>query len=831
MGLKKYFAKRDFKKTPEPRGKARSSGKKLIFVIQKHHARRLHYDFRLEFGGTLKSWAVPKGPSLNPKDKRLAVEVEDHPVDYATFEGDIPKEEYGGGHVIVWDYGYWTPPENVNAALKKGHLDFELEGEKLQGKWSLIRLRSDKTGKNNWLLFKRQDDYARTDYDIVEEEPDSVINSPRKEYFKKTTPQQVEKLIAKNKKKSKKAVSGKKLKAPPEFVPPQLAQLVTSAPNGREWLHEMKFDGYRNQCRIYNGHIQMLTRSGIDWADKYGSLTKEIEKLPTDNALLDGEIIWVDDQGHSNFQGLQNALSEKSYGRLVYYVFDILHLDGEDLRDKLLYERKEILKNLLSGLGNSKILYSEHWTTGAQHMIEQACKLQLEGIVSKDADAPYSSGRDMHWQKTKCSLRQEFVIGGYAESTKDRPFSGLLMGVYDKNGKLRYAGKVGTGFTEESLREIEKKLKPLETDKSPFDIRSPRSSGIHWVKPKLAAEVEFKAWTGDGSIRQGSFQGLRTDKDTKKISKEIPMKPKTKISKDPLVAGIKITHPDRIVYPQTDTKKIEVIHYYEGVHSLMQPFMKDRPLSLLRCQDTTGDTCFFQKHAEGRNLDARSKPVHYKDKEDTALLAETKEEMIQLVQAGTIEFHAWGAKFKNITKPDLIVFDLDPETKSLWPVVVETAHTIRAMLKQLDLESFVKVTGGKGLHIHVPIKPLYDWDQIKDFSKSLMVILEQREPKKYTTNMNKARRKGRIFLDYLRNGYGATAVLPYTLRAREYPTIAVPIAWKDLKVSLKPDGFTIDDLAKIKKRKDPWAGFWDLSQSIQVLKPAKKETSSEARIS
>lgn len=811
MGLLgKYYSKRDFKKTAEPRGTVKKSKGNLSYVIQKHHARRLHYDFRLEFEGVLKSWAVPKGPSLNPKDKRLAVETEDHPIDYAGFEGDIPKGEYGGGHVIVWDNGEWTPLGDIKAGLKKGHIDFELNGQKLSGRWSLVRLKKTEKGKNNWLLIKKQDEAASEDFDIVEEMPDSVLASPPKAATAPST--QLKKT------KSKKS----KLASPPRFVEPQLARLVESVPQGKEWLHEMKFDGYRTQCRIDGNKVQFFTRNGLDWSGKYKSLKSEIQKLPTQNALLDGEIVWIDDRGHASFQGLQNAISEGHYDRVLYYVFDILHYNGEDVRVLPLEDRKKILETLLKRVGKrSKILYSQHWkgTTGRE-MLAKSCALQLEGVVSKDATQPYRSGRSDLWRKTKCSLRQEFVIGGFTDSPKaSRAIGALLMGFYDENHHLRYAGKVGTGFTESTLADLVKKLKPLKIKESPFDINSPTGRLAHWVKPQLIGEVEFKAWTGDKVIRHGSFQGLRTDKDTKDVQRDVAVKTPGKVQ------GVRISHPERISYPASGTRKWDVVDYYDAVSDLMLPFLKDRPMSLLRCQELAGENCFFQKHAEGRNLiGLGNKPVHYKDKKDTAIVIENRRDIIEAVQAGTIEFHGWQAKFSKITKPDLIVFDLDPESLKLWSRVVDTAHEIRDMLQQLGLESFVKVTGGKGLHVQVPIVPNYEWDDIKAFSKSLMKVLENREPKNYTTNMIKARRKNRIFLDYLRNGYGATAVIPYSVRAREEPAVALPIAWSQLKDSLRPNQFLIPEVPKlIKNRKDPWAGYFKLKQWIPTALLGKGE--------
>lgn len=772
MGLKKYISKRNFKKTSEPRENSKknlkSSNNKLIFVVQKHHARNLHYDFRLELGNTLKSWAVPKGPSLNPTDKRLAVEVEDHPLDYADFEGVIPKGEYGAGQVLIWDKGYWQPPENAAVALKKGHLDFELKGKKLKGLWSLVRM-GPASEKNNWLLIKKKDEYSRTDYNPT----------------------------------SAKITKKKRL---PEFIKPQLAQLVDKVPEGSDWLHEIKFDGYRTLCRIDNNEVRFLTRSGLDWTLRYKKLIETAKKLKLQNAILDGEIVWLNEKGQSDFQQLQNALSENNFDRIYYYIFDLLFLNGTDIRDKPLKERKLLLEKLLKPLKKSRFLYSEHFEHGKE-MHREACQLQLEGVLSKDANAPYTSGRTPIWQKTKCSLRQEFVIGGFTTSKGIRPFAALLLGYYDEDKKLHYAGRVGTGFTDITFDKISHDLKKLTQTDSPFAVNTPFDKNIQWLKPKLVAEVEFKNWTSDKILRQPSFKGLREDKVSTAITLE---NEKTK--------KIQITHPDRIIYPHRGTTKKEVLNYYEEIAPYLLPYVQNRPVSILRCQKTTTSGCYYQKHSKGRNLvGINSKELHYRDKNDSALIIENKTDLVQLAQAGTIEIHGWQALFTDIARPDQIVFDLDPDSAKLWGRMTDTAFEIRSKLLTLGLESFVKVTGGKGLHIHVPIAPVYTWNQVKAFSKGLMQILADQNPEYYTTHMSKISRKEKIFLDYLRNGYGATAVIPYSLRARKEPTIALPIAWKDLKNST-PDEFIYSDVLKlIKKRKDPWPNYFKLRQRISVL--------------
>lgn len=775
MGLKRYSEKRNFSKTPEPAAKKskKSEKKSLIFVVQKHHARNLHYDLRLEYGGTLKSWAVPKGPSLNPTDRRLAVEVEDHPIDYAGFEGEIPKGEYGAGQVIVWDKGRWIPAADPAAALKKGHLDFELKGTKMNGRWTLVRM--GKSGpKNNWLLIKQKDMFSRTDYDLTVEEPEGVL----------------------------------KKKSLPEFIKPQLALLVDHVPKGPEWIHELKYDGYRTLCRINGDNIRFLTRSGLDWTSKYQALINSAKKLGLQNAILDGELVVLDEKGRSSFQLLQNALAENAPKKLHYYAFDLLFLNGKNLCNEPLLNRKAQLAEILRPHKNNQFLYSEHFEY-SKNLYSEVCRLQLEGVVSKLASAPHTSGRSPVWQKTKCSLRQELIIGGFTRSEARRPFSSILVGYYDNSGKLRYAGKVGTGFSDSTLSTLSAALEKLARPKSPFDINSPSEKNVTWVSPKLVAEIEFKTWTAGKILRQASFQGLRADKQPK----EIILEKKTRKKES------KITHPDRVVYQAAGITKQEVVDYFEQMAPHMLPYVHDRPLSILRCQQTTEAGCYFQKHTHTTSLvGISSREVHNGEKYDSAISVERPGEIFQLIQAGTVEVHGWQASFSNIDKPDQIIFDLDPESEKLWGRVIDTSYEIQSRLKILGLQSFIKLTGGKGVHIHVPVQPRYSWNMIKAFSKGLMQILYESNPGYYTMNMQKQNRKGKIFLDYLRNGYGATAIIPYSLRARTQPTVAFPIAWKDLKKYSGPDEILFKNSIEIvKKRKDPWADYFRLKQRIAAL--------------
>lgn len=785
MGLDKYYSKRNFKVTSEPKGRLHKSKEKLIFVVQEHHASILHFDFRLESEGVLKSWSIPKGPSMNPKDKRLAVEVEDHPIEYAKFEGQIPKGEYGGGDVKIWDEGFWIPKEKFSDAYKKGKIEFELKGKRLRGSWTLIRLQHEK----NWLLIKKKDG---------KEVYSSFGDNPEKQNLDKKTV----------KEKSKAQLL-------PEFIEPQLATLVDETPESGKWVYEIKFDGYRAICRREGKDIQLLTRSGQDWTQKYGPLEDEIRKIKADNFILDGEIAWIDEYGNSSFQGLQTALQGKNYSKLAYFVFDVLFLNGEDLRSLPLLERKSRLSEIISQDKNSKIILSEHWIKNEDNMMSQVCERNLEGVIAKRADVPYQSGRNEDWLKIKCSSRQEFVIGGYTSSPaqeRPRPLGALLTGVFE-NGKLRYTGKVGTGFTDQTLSALEKKLKAIGQNQSPFELNSPKMKGVNWVKPLLIGEVEFKTWTKEGLIRQGSFQGLRLDKESVEVKVDLPKTASVnKSEKESTVLGVHITHPEKRLFPEIKATKLDVAQYYESVLPLVKPFLKNRPFAVMRCQEEGADTCFFQKHGTPGSV---SKEVEYKDMSGTVMTINRDRDLIELVQNGTIEIHTWGAKFPKITKPDMLVFDLDPETKDMWPLVRETAFEIRELLKESKLKSFVKVTGGKGLHVQVPIKADLEWDEIREYSKRLMQTFEERDPDQYTTNSRKDKRKGRIFLDYLRNGYAATSVLPYSIRSRDYAPVALPISWNDLKKIESPSQFQMMEVEKLlRKRKDPWSEFWNLSQSL-----------------
>ena len=805
MGLQEYRTKRDFKKTLEPRGRKYSSKEKRIFVIQKHAASHLHYDLRLELDGVLKSWAVPKGPSLNPNDKRLAVEVEDHPLDYAYFEGSIPLGEYGGGDVIVWDKGEWIPPQNPLKALEKGHLEFELHGEKLSGRWMLVRTRKlGNSKKSNWLLIKRHDQFAEEDLDILKKDK-SVITGQRLPEKKTPAP------------KKKKAVKAKL----PDFVAPQLALLAELPPNGDNWIHEIKLDGYRTLCHKLKSNIKLLTRSGLDWTNKYKFIEQECKKIPADSVMLDGEIVWVDHNGVSHFQGLQNSLDVNTSNELLYYVFDILYLNGQDLLEVPLLERKMLLKKLLKETQSTKLLFSDYWKGDGTNVLKSACHLHLEGIVSKETHSTYQPGRNKNWIKSKCSKLQEFVIGGYTLQNKNKSLGALLMGAYNKQNQFQYIGRVGTGFNSRESSRLLEKLRKLKSEKSYFTKGSPfvtahdRRRDMSFVKPSLVAQIEFGAWTNEKILRHAAYKGLRLDKKANTVQLE-----EATLKTSPEPSDVPISNPEKILFPKAKLNKQQLANYYKTIQKWIMPYVEHRPLSLLRCPNGVGKTCFFQKHTATNGLGLKSQKLHseLKKKPDEVLYVDSLTGILELVQLGTLEIHSRGCKVHQIDHPDLIVFDLDPAPNVSFAKVKEAALALKDLLDRLKLKSFLLVSGGKGLHLHVPILNKYNFDEVKNFAKIVCDQLVNEQPQNFTTEISKAKRTKKIFLDYLRNGYGATAITPYSLRAQTGATVAFPISWQSLKKVKSPKDFTVDKVLKIlKTAKDPWADYFKLKQKLLLL--------------
>ncbi|WP_343725013.1 DNA ligase D [Herbaspirillum huttiense] len=832
--LDRYHAKRDFSVTPEPSGHAqavRRQGKQaspegLQFFIQRHHARRLHYDFRLELDGVLKSWAVPKGPSLDPHDKRLAVRVEDHPFDYGTFEGDIPAHQYGAGHVVLWDRGQWQPHGDPQAGLRKGHLSFLLTGEKLQGRWALVRMgKPAEDGKQNWLLIKEEDDAARTGAAaaITDLRPESVKDQG-------DTPS-AGKAIAPSPEQS--------MSDMPERMEAQLATLADSAPQGEEWLSELKFDGYRGLCRIENGQAAIHTREGLDWSHRWPILVEALAKLPVDQAWIDGEVVALDADGRVSFEALQNLVRgdrQQANGiRLALYAFDLLYLNGHDVRQLPLHQRKELLREVIPG-GDEQglLLYSEHIAGHADEVFRHACQHGMEGIVVKRADAPYSGRRDRNWIKVKCEHRQEFVIAGYTEPAGQRSgFGAILVGVHDEQGQLQYAGRVGTGFDERLLGSMLKQFRQREQDQPAF-VNPPTGQqrrGVHWLKPELVAEVKFAQWTKSGILRHGSFVALREDKAPEEIVRETPgiasdevhpenaeAKPKAPVrrsaqdlSRPVMVEGVKLTHPGKILFPDTGLTKLELARYYQSVAPWILPELKQRPLSLVRCPDGHAGKCFFQKHT-GQGMPDAIETIEVPEGEGTAryMMVNDVAGLVATVQMGVLELHAWGATGRALDKPDRVVFDLDPAPDVPWDTVVEGAQLVRGLLEELGLSCFLKTSGGKGLHVMVPIRPEHDWDVIKDWAHRLAAHLARLLPDRFIARMSKAARTGKIFIDYLRNAPGATTVVAYSVRARDGAPVSVPITWEELEQGVQADHFRVSTMQKRLEslsHSDPWADF------------------------
>ncbi|HLZ66914.1 MAG TPA: DNA ligase D [Aliidongia sp.] len=815
MALETYRKKRNFTSTSEPAGEDGTPARGHSFVIQKHAARRLHYDFRLEMEGVLKSWAVAKGPSLAPGEKRLAVHVEDHPLEYGDFEGTIPKGEYGGGEVIVWDRGQWSPIGDARKGYAKGHLDFTLDGEKLGGRWHLVRMAAKRGDKHeNWLLIKGDDEAARPDGpDILDEQPKSVKTGRRVEDLAGEAPGWSSKSgkiepPAQPPSPAPAAIRKAKQGPLPGFVDPALATLAAKAPAGARWLHEIKFDGYRLLVRIEAGRVRLLTRSGLDWTAKFGkAVVQAFEALPVEAALIDGELVVENANGASDFSALQADLSEGRTDRFVFYAFDLLYLDGYDLRACRLVDRKTALMSLL-GDRSGLIRFSASFGEDGALILRHACRLSLEGVVSKLRDGPYRSGRGKGWIKSKCSDRQKFVIGGYVPSTTLRQAIGSLVMGYHDSGKLIHAGRVGTGYTAAVAEDLFRRLERIRTDDSPFSDRlsAEEARQVHYVRPELVAEVEFRGWTADRHLRHASFRGLREDKPAAEIVQESPAAPSGGTPRP----AVKLTHPDRLYWPDAGVTKEGLADYYAEVWRHMAPFVVARPLALVRCPGGVTGECFFQKHAwHGASRAIRLASDPQDPSGEPLLTIDDLDGLIGLVQAGVLEVHPWGSSLAALEQPDMIIMDLDPAEGVAWAAVIAAAREVRDRLDRLGLASFVKTSGGKGLHVVAPLDPQADWAAVKPFAKALADGMAADSPDRFVSVVAKTKRHGKILVDYLRNGRGATAVAPYSTRARPGAAVSMPLAWDELGDGLGPAYFTVGNaparLARL--RSDPWAGF------------------------
>ena len=851
MGLELYRKKRNFRTTPEPVGRVRRARpKEPAFVIQKHAASHLHYDFRLELNGVLLSWAVPKGPSLDPHDKRLAMHVEDHPIEYGSFEGVIPPKQYGSGTVLLWDRGTWQPQGDAEASYRAGKLKFELHGEKLRGGWMLVKSHGGKYGGDkSWLLIKENDEYARTGADarVVETEPDSVASGRSLEAIT-VDPDRVwhsNKSVAENvrtgrvrRKRPALApgkVDGARKAALPESIDAELATLVDAVPPGADWLHEIKYDGYRMLCRVDDGQCRIVSRNGKEWTQAFRGIADAVARLPLDCAWIDGEIVVMDEHGRTSFQALQNVLSDASSARPLYYVFDLLYLNGYDLRATTLSARKALLRKVV-GEG-STIRFSDHVEGNGAAFLAEACKLGLEGIVSKRTHSTYQATRSRDWQKVKCGLRQEFVIGGYTDPQGARAgFGALLLGVYEGSA-LRYCGKVGTGFNDSTLKSLAAALKQRATNQSPF-VNPPtgvEGRRAHWVKPDLVGEVSFTEWTRDATLRHPSFQGLREDKRARDIVREQPVHAATAdaparpdeanapartrkraakhvASRDRSgasdeVAGIAISNGAKLLYPEAAITKLDLARYYETVGDLLVPHVRDRPLTLVRCPNGWDKPCFYQKHAT-EGISAAIERIDIRDSGGVQpyMMANSVRALVALLQMGVLELHPWGSRAPKLDYPDRLIFDFDPDESLGWDKLTDAITVLRKLLDTLELEAFLKTTGGKGVHVVIPLQPTRTWNEAKAFCGAVAEMLVRAFPDRFTSKLAKARREGRIFVDYLRNAEGATAVAPYSARAKARAPVAMPIDWSAVKDDVRFDYFNVANVPALlaKRKRDPW---------------------------
>jgi bifunctional non-homologous end joining protein LigD len=812
--LQAYNQKRNFDKTLEPAGEAEYSEEGLHFVVQHHLARKDHYDLRLEWAGVLLSWAVPKGPSYKTQVRRLAVQVENHPLEYRNFEGTIPKGEYGGGVVMLWDEGFWEPYGNVEEGLHAGVLKFALKGQRLKGKWALIRLKP-KAGEaeDNWLLLKEKDEYVKSNDGISE--LDTSIRTGR-------TVDEIEK-----------GEDEKFTKNPFNMADAQLAKLVKVIPEEDNWLYELKYDGYRIIAFVEGNSVRLITRNGNDYVNRFYDIAATLISFSKGRAMvLDGEIAVTDAAGKTDFQALQSYFKNPKGKNLTYIIFDLLALDGVDLRGRRLILRKEILEELLKDAPKN-LYYSRYVRDKGKESFAVACEAGMEGIVGKKADSIYSGTRNGDWIKLKCDKRQEFVIGGYTLS--DRKTSGvssLLLGVYEGDD-LIYTGRAGTGISESEMRTLEEKFKNIIRADSPFKAapKPKTNETIIWLEPDFAAEIKFAEWTMENLLRQASYKGLRTDKDPRSIRREKAeednqaeveenqveegLNPVQVYTDSLYIHGVKITNPDKLVFDDPELTKEDVIRYYDEVSERMLAFLSNRILSTIRCPKGITQTCFFKKHPGPGSKEVIIIPVSTGSGEsEDYFYIENNAGLIEEAQMGTIEFHIWGSSVTTLEMPDMMVFDLDPDEGMELSQVRQGVLDVKDILSELSLKSYLKTSGGKGYHVVVPFKPAASWDAFYDFAKRVALVMEQKWPDRYTSNVRKSKRTGKIFIDWMRNGRGATSVAPYSLRARKGAKVSMPIAWDELD-TVAPDGISMTDVLKRISGNDPWKGFFENEQMLR----------------
>jgi bifunctional non-homologous end joining protein LigD len=895
--LKTYDSMRDFGVTAEPSSQSDvKPSKALRFVIQKHAATRLHYDLRLEWEGVFLSWAVTRGPSLDPADRRLAVEVEDHPLAYGDFEGTIPKGQYGGGTVMLWDRGFWAPEPGFDVAkgLKKGELKVVFAGERVKGGYVLVRLRGDKYGRskrNNWLLIKHRDEYVKEGdgEGILERNMTSIASGRSMEeiaagkgkrptgFMTKKAPKadavwrsnhdpeasaesaakQADAPKAKAAQRPAEKAGGKPLKTLPDFIEPQFCKLVDRPPPGAQWAHEIKFDGYRMQMRVANGKATLRTRKGLDWSHKFAAIARDGAALP--DCIVDGEICALDDKGSPSFAGLQAALSTEKTDNLIFFVFDLLAADGEDLRPLPLADRKARLAAMI-GEGTPRLRYVEHFAAAGDAVLSSACRMDLEGIISKDLKAPYQSGRSTSWTKSKCRAGHEVVIGGWTQTGS--AFRSLIAGVF-KDGRLVHVGRIGTGFGKDKVATLLPKLKALEIDKSPFSDKEPKgrsgskAGAPHWVKPELVAEIEYAGMTGDGNIRQAAFKGLREDKPAREVQAETPapaattelaepnpavVKAKTvtiKAANSADVMGVRLSSADKQLWPDggdgSPVTKLELAQYYEAVGPWMIEHIKGRPCSIIRTPDGIGGEKFFQRHLMKGASNLLTEVKVFGDHKPY-LQIDRIEGLIAVAQTSAVELHPWNCQPFEPDNPGRLVFDLDPSPGLDFEDVIEAAREIRDRLEELGLVTFCKTTGGKGLHVVTPLSKVKngpDWDTAKAFAREVCARMAADAPDRYLINMSKAKREGRIFLDYLRNDRMSTAVAPLSPRARDGAPVSMPLNWTQVKKGLDPMKYTIRTAPKIVQGMTAWEDYCDserpLTAAMKRLERGTKAAKGEAR--
>ncbi|MEW6345908.1 MAG: DNA ligase D [Pseudomonadota bacterium] len=850
--LETYQRKRRFDGTPEPSGTPRRSrttarakgnrkrnGHVLSFVIQEHDARNLHYDFRLELDGTLKSWAVPKGPSLDPSVKRLAVHVEDHPLEYGSFEGEIPQGNYGAGTVLVWDRGTWEPAGGERAAhdaYEAGKLKFRLDGEKLHGGWTLVKSHMRGAGhKEQWLLIKERDDEARSEdeFDVLTERPGSVL-SPHEGAAKTGCPDIVStrSLQSLRKLAATPTIEGAVKAKLPATLKPQLATLVDAAAQGDDWSYEIKFDGYRVLARIDRQDarrpVRIHTRSGLDWSAKFSMQCDALAGLDIGSAWLDGEAAVLDERGVPDFQALQNAFDTGRPQDIVLFLFDLPYLNGYDLRAVPLVQRRALLRALLDHAGGGMLRFSEDFAVAPGDLLQSACEVALEGIVGKRRDSHYVSRRSTAWIKLRCRRRQEFVIGGYSEPAGSRTgFGALLLGVHDAKHRLQYAGRVGTGFDSVTLRRVKQELAARETGQMPF-ASAPRERSrtrVHWVKPELVAECNFAQWTSDGLVRQASFISLRGDKPAREIVQETPRmttaKPTRHASKaaapgESTVAGVRISHPERVIDKSTGTTKLDLVRYYEWIAPRMLPHLADRPVALVRTPEGLGGEFFFQKHANRLALPHITQHKGLDPGHAPLLTIESAEALVGAAQMDAIEFHTWNGLASDLERPDRMVFDLDPDAALGWDKMIEAAQLTRELLAELGLDSWCKTSGGKGLHVVVPLVKSLGWEDVKAFSQAVAQHMAGTLPDRFSAKMAKQNRHQKIFVDYLRNNRGSSTITAFSARAREGLGVSVPLSWDEVEHTTAGDQWNVGNLRQRLDalKADPWAGYAKCRQRI-----------------